>query len=168
MKSNKIIWILILILFLVNGIGLANNLDTFMDTMTKVGDADVAVPLLLISPTSNEFKIDAMKSLIYSGIITEGIKYSVGRKRPPVEGDNEFDPFNGSNDYKSFPSGHATGAFSVARTVSEHYPKYKYPYYTLATMISASRVYKNRHYPLDVIVGSLIGYGSFELIDIKF
>lgn len=62
------------------------------------------------------------------------------------------------NDY-SFPSGHASGAFAGAVVFAAYDKKRKWMYYTLAILISISRVYLLCHYAIDIAFGALIGYG---------
>jgi membrane-associated phospholipid phosphatase len=66
-------------------------------------------------------------------------------------------PFRGS----SFPSGHSTGAFSVATVVATRYQKHRWvPYlaYGMATVISLSRITTAAHFPSDVFLGAAMGY----------
>lgn len=58
----------------------------------------------------------------------------------------------------SFPSGHAAGAFAGAVVFAAYDKKRKWIYYTLAVLISISRVYLLCHYFVDVTVGALVGY----------
>ena len=57
----------------------------------------------------------------------------------------------------SFPSGHATIAFAMAVVLSRKEPKWKWVFYTLAILISFSRIYIGKHFPFDVLVGALLG-----------
>lgn len=66
-------------------------------------------------------------------------------------------PFKGS----SFPSGHATGAFSVATVVAMRYHRHRWvPWavYGFATAVSLSRVTTLAHFPSDVFLGAALGY----------
>jgi len=70
----------------------------------------------------------------------------------------------------SFPSSHASNAFAAAMFFAIFYPKRKWIYFTVATLIALSRVYVGVHYPVDVTVGAVIGafcavlvYGSYQL-----
>jgi membrane-associated PAP2 superfamily phosphatase len=61
----------------------------------------------------------------------------------------------------SFPSGHATAAFSVATVVAYRYRNHRWvpiAAYALATAIAASRVTTMAHFPSDVFLGAAIGY----------
>ncbi|MBR9678562.1 MAG: phosphatase PAP2 family protein [Nanoarchaeota archaeon] len=57
----------------------------------------------------------------------------------------------------SFPSTHAAASFSIAVILSHYYPKQKYLFYLLATLVSFTRVYSGVHYVSDVIVGAGLG-----------
>lgn len=59
----------------------------------------------------------------------------------------------------SFPSGHATMSFAAAVVLSRTEPKWRRAFYLLAVLISFSRIYLGKHYPLDVLGGALLGWG---------
>jgi membrane-associated phospholipid phosphatase len=92
--------------------------------------------------------------------ITVGLKYAVNRKRPDQSNIGVVD--KSSFQDPSFPSGHASSAFSTATSLSLAYPKWYViaPAYTIAGTISYGRVYLGGHYPSDVLAGALIGTGS--------
>jgi membrane-associated phospholipid phosphatase len=60
----------------------------------------------------------------------------------------------------SFPSGHASIAFSLATAVGENHRGARLPLYALATAIAASRVDVRAHRPRDVLAGAAIGYAA--------
>jgi undecaprenyl-diphosphatase len=57
----------------------------------------------------------------------------------------------------SFPSGHAATSFAGATVLSTYAPRYWPAWFLLAAAIAFSRVYVGVHYPLDVIVGAVLG-----------
>lgn len=93
-----------------------------------------------------------------SWVLVEKImKPLVGRVRPSAEmGAIIVGAING--DF-SFPSGHATIAWAMAVVLSKKEPKAKWMFYVLAILISLSRIYLGKHFPLDVISGALLGWG---------
>ncbi|MCF8239930.1 MAG: phosphatase PAP2 family protein [Melioribacteraceae bacterium] len=59
----------------------------------------------------------------------------------------------------SFPSSHAVNNFAVAAFFSMLYPNYKKALFITAFLVALSRPYVGVHYPSDIIIGALIGYG---------
>jgi membrane-associated phospholipid phosphatase len=94
-------------------------------------------------------------------IISETIKPIVNRTRPANAHPTEIftnSPTNGP----SFPSGHATLAFSTASMLAIQYRKWylTVPAYLWAASVGYSRMYLGKHYPSDVLAGALIGTAS--------
>ncbi|MBI2612078.1 phosphatase PAP2 family protein [Candidatus Gottesmanbacteria bacterium] len=58
----------------------------------------------------------------------------------------------------SFPSSHATLAFAGAYVLSMGHKRLSLFYYLIAVLIGFSRIYLGRHYPSDVVVGSILGF----------
>ncbi len=68
---------------------------------------------------------------------------------------------------KSFPSSHAVNNFAVAGILTYYYTKYKWYFYSIASIVAISRVFVGVHYPFDVIGGACIGFMiSFVIIKI--
>lgn len=57
----------------------------------------------------------------------------------------------------SFPSGHAATSFACATVLAVLVPRWRVPFFVLATLIALSRLYNGVHYPTDVVAGALLG-----------
>jgi len=95
-----------------------------------------------------------------SNLVTEVLKYCIGRGRPFVGGEANafhFSHFAGNPAYYSFPSGHATTAFALAFAVSVIWPQARLAMAVYAIVIAASRLVLVAHHPSDVVAGALVG-----------
>jgi len=102
-------------------------------------------------------------SVVTSTIFTYALKNSINRPRPfETYPDIEKLSDGGS---PSFPSGHTSGAFSLATSLSLEYPEWYVvvPSYTWATLVGYSRMDLGVHYPSDVLMGAIVGTGSAYL-----
>ncbi len=115
--------------------------------------AGVLLPLIRDRSAGREHTLRALDSLTVSLALSEALKSVTHVKRPD------------SNEHDSFPSGHATAAFSVAAMESNFHPKEAPLWYAGAAAIADSRVVLHRHRWSDVIAGAALGYGTsqFEL-----
>jgi membrane-associated phospholipid phosphatase len=99
------------------------------------------------------------EALIDGGIVSTALKAITQRPRPRVD-DASGEFFDRGN---SFPSGHATSAWSLATVIAYEYgkrrPLVRFGVYGLATAVSLSRYTGRNHFLSDVLVGSAIGYG---------
>jgi len=102
-------------------------------------------------------------ALLAAGVANGALKTVVGRERPAfTDSPDRFRPFNTKDRWQSFPSGHATVAFSLAAAVSEEAGR---PWVTAATygtaaLVGWSRVYEDRHWTSDVVGGALVGIAA--------
>jgi undecaprenyl-diphosphatase len=91
-----------------------------------------------------------------ASLIVDLLKNTFDRARPP-----ESDPGLGSlvsiPDNPSFPSGHAATAFAAATAIAVLCPKLRPWALVLAAGVALSRVYLRVHFPLDILVGGLLG-----------
>ena len=95
-----------------------------------------------------------------SNLVTEVLKYCIGRGRPFVGGEANafhFSHFAGNPAYYSFPSGHATTAFALALAVSAVWPQARVAMAVYALIIAATRLVLLAHHPSDVVAGAMVG-----------
>ena len=88
------------------------------------------------------------------GLITQGLKYSVDRKRP-------------DGGRYSFPSGHSASVFATAEVLRRHFGwKVGLAAYAGAAYVATSRLSERQHYLSDVVFGAAVGIaaGSTPLI----
>lgn len=108
--------------------------------------------------------LTAAKAFVVSTIFTQIGKQLTHRHRPyqdDVADHANWDGPFGNFDFNSFPSGHATAAFSMATVYAMEYSNTVWVpvlAYTLVTGTSLSRVYDNKHWASDVIIGSALGF----------
>jgi hypothetical protein len=98
----------------------------------------------------------AGKAAVNSLVMAEAFKYSLRRERPyQDDGQGLFFQPGGT----SFPSEHAAAAWSVAAVLAHEYPGplMKILAYGAASLVSYSRIHAQKHFPSDVLVGSLLG-----------
>jgi len=62
------------------------------------------------------------------------------------------------SDSFSFPSSHAVNITAFACTMSHFYPKWKRLFWIIAFSVCYSRVYLGMHYPIDCMMGALLGF----------
>jgi membrane-associated phospholipid phosphatase len=89
-------------------------------------------------------------ALAPTNLVVEGLKRVTQRARP----DGRTQRKNAS-----FPSSHAANAFAIACALTQFRPRWRIPCFVIAGLIAWSRVYLNRHYISDIVVGSAIGAG---------
>ena len=116
-----------------------------------LGDVlSIAIPLSAYGTTlyldDKEGQMQFYKSYGATLVTTNVLKYTVREKRPDSE------------DRDSFPSGHTSSAFAGASYIHMRYG-YKLAIipYLAAIYTGYSRVYANKHHPIDVYVGAAIG-----------
>lgn len=109
--------------------------------------------------------MDFVKASLYSGIIVSGIKHLAHRHRPfqtnPINPYLWDGPLTNDWNHTSFPSGHTIMTWTFASVVALHYKdKLWVPItvYTLATMEGIARMYADKHWSSDVLMGAALGY----------
>ncbi len=131
--------------------------DVAMRHLTRLGDVRVVTPLAMVLalgavPHLRQAGELAMWCLLASHVLVQLMKRRVCRRRPrlPVGLAFLIEP----EDRFSFPSGHATGALSVALPIAVALDGVLGPLVlVLGLAVGVSRCYLGVHYPGDVLVG---------------
>ena len=127
---------------------------SFFNIITYLGSSIFWILLIVLSWIKNKRKLSLqlLFAFILDTIASSILKFAFLRPRPPRSiGLTDFDLG------PSFPSGHSERAFSGSIVLANHYKKYNWLFYSLAVLVSFSRIYIGLHYPLDVLIGSING-----------
>lgn len=95
----------------------------------------------------------------------EGVgKYSFSRRRP-TSAEDEFD-FAFFDTHSSFPSGHATVAFALSKSLSDDIDRQwaTVGLYSIAGISAYVRLIDDMHWASDLIAGAAVGYFSAALV----
>jgi membrane-associated phospholipid phosphatase len=101
---------------------------------------------------------DAVEAaVLVNGLYVYPMKFLLGRSRPSTDlGPWSYNPFNISG---SFPSFHATQAFTAAAVITEYWdnPWLSVLAYGLAASVGVARMYQDNHWLSDVVASAAIG-----------
>ena len=137
-----------------------------------IGTTMYAVGRLSHNERLAEVGLHGTEALFVGELVASGLKLTFGRARPYVDttgpNPNDWQLFRGFRNakYQSFPSGHTVAAFAAAAAVSTEtsiwWPAATYAVigptlYAGAAAVGISRMYNNRHWASDVILGAAIG-----------
>ena len=124
----------------------------------------LAIAMVKNNEPLRKVAIVGLIALCLVSIIVLMLKFSIAEPRPFVALKNvnllviEIDPF-------SFPSGHTTNSFALATVFGLNWQipflkkklKLIWLLIPLASIVGFSRIYVGVHYPIDVLVGAIIG-----------
>lgn len=115
------------------------------------------------------------EAILVGSLFADALKYLFGRARPFVKPPTDSTGFDANDwqigrgirgdSYRSFPSGHTVAAFAAASAVVSETARW-WPNYTWAIaptmyggagLVGVSRMYNNRHWASDVMMGAAIG-----------
>ncbi len=149
----------------------ANTLGTVLP-VTAASAVVYSVGLAADWPRVRLLARHTVQSVIYAAVITTTIKFVAGRGRPFLgNGPGDFQWFETRDDHNSLPSGHTTLVFAVASSISADldFPPATVALYSIATLTGLSRIYVDRHWTSDVVlgaaIGTAVGYGVVHLHD---
>jgi len=143
--------------------------DCFFVTLEKFGDGGYELGFLGVYGAAGYFfdkpgmtgtALLAAESFAAANAASLAVKVIAGRARPYAqEGKSSFTPFTTKTGHTSFPSGHATSAFSVASVFAARSknPAAGIIAYSLASGVALQRVYGDKHWASDVFAGAALG-----------
>ncbi|HEX3740710.1 MAG TPA: phosphatase PAP2 family protein [Terriglobales bacterium] len=112
-------------------------------------------------PHSRETGILSAEAAIDATAVAYALKIVTARQRPYVRSE-DGDFFSGSpaGNRLSFVSEHAALSWSIASVIAHEYPgpATRIAVYGLATVIAATRVTAEQHFPSDVVIGGVVGW----------
>lgn len=129
-------------------------------TAAGVGAGLYATGLIFSEDWTRETGREILTAVALAGLTTGILKSGFGRSRPFVNNKPFiFRPFEFSNNYYSFPSGHATTAFAISTVLASRIgnPYASAGLYSLAFLTAAQRMYSSNHWLSDCIMAASIG-----------
>jgi membrane-associated phospholipid phosphatase len=134
-----------------------------------IGGALYGIGRLADNERMADLGLHGTEAILAGLLVTNIIKVSAGRQRPYVNRDkpHNFGFMRGwsQEQYRSFPSGHSLIGFAAAAAVTDETRRW-WPnsawyigpaMYGGAALIALSRMYDNKHWASDVMIGGLIG-----------
>jgi membrane-associated phospholipid phosphatase len=123
--------------------------------------------LLIKNPWARETALMLSTSLVTSGLIEMALKPLVGRARPEKEqGNYEWSFMSKERGFHSFPSGHASMAFTVSFVLAKRVESIplKMVFYSLAGATTVCRLYSDAHWISDIAFGGVLAWYCSEAV----
>jgi len=149
-----------------------HNKNNFGDNVFKIDDiSNVVIGATLLgtygyglayhNTTIRKLGLQLGEASFYATGITYLVKTIAGRSRPfRNTGHKDFNPIQTNEDKTSFPSGHTTIAFAFSTVMAHQINNifWKVGWYSAASLVGIARVYHDKHWVSDIVLGSAIGY----------
>ena len=158
----------------------SQSLHHTIDQLTRVNETPLTIAAVVTygvgrlahSPTAADVGLHWTEALIFTDVISQAIRGPLGRARPRVVVDDDynpfvFHPFKGFTkfEYRAFPSLHSAVGFATAAALVGEIRERNQdaarwaapPLYALALVPGLTRMYLNQHWASDVISGAFIG-----------
>jgi membrane-associated phospholipid phosphatase len=156
------------------------DVSTFVRTTADPGSVLIGVSLYAVGRVSKQERVadlglHGLEALVVGAAVANVMKVGFGRGRPYLGNDTIFNPDDwgfgrgwGREQYRSFPSGHTVAAFAAAAAVTNEAARWRRGSEWIvgpvlfggAALAGASRMYNNKHWLSDVVMGAAIGVFS--------
>lgn len=150
------------------------SLDNLFTWITLFGNGMTnlltAALLLLILKKKSPLPLQVFLSFIVSGLAVQILKPIFHAPRPSLAISHvayqHFLPGITRSGFTSFPSGHTTTIFALCTILALNTSNkfYQFLLFIIALITGYSRIYLGSHFPIDVMAGALLGYGTALLI----
>ena len=139
-------------------------LDHVLPWLTYLGSHYAFILFIILSwIITKQRKVLRYLVLLYAiqSAVIYSLKFLIQRQRPFLflEMASKLSKGPGEILDPSFPSAHAAFSFMMATLLAAWFPRYRIIFFIIAVFISWTRIYLGVHYPTDVIVGAILGYG---------
>ena len=139
-------------------------LDHVLPWLTYLGSHYAFVLFIILSwAITRKRKVLRYLILLYAiqSTVIYSLKFLIQRQRPFLflEIASKLSKGPGEILDPSFPSAHADFSFMMATLLAAWFPRYWIIFFIIAVFVSWTRIYLGVHYPTDVIVGAILGYG---------
>ncbi len=122
----------------------------------------IGLTMAVVSPSRRKDAVRLALALgVESAFVNGMLKSTIPRERPKVLTDTAYVVRRPMT--KSFPSGHASSACLTATLLSEAVPRLKPVWWSMAGVVSASRIHNRMHHASDVVAGAAIGVAMGRL-----
>lgn len=132
-----------------------------------IGAAFIVIAVVSLDPRHRRSCPQLLAGSIGAGLIANLLKLIVIRFRPrdiQVLPESVFATFgglwskSGGNASQSFPSAHMATAVGLAVMLTAYYPRGRWYFVTLATLVGIQRLECSAHFPSDVFAGAIVGW----------
>ena len=147
----------------------SSTMDNLTNAGEKLGAAQYGLALsgalylsgqIVQEPGLRKTGLMLAEALFLNGITTGVLKVVIGRSRPyGSDGNTDFDFFRLDDEDNSLPSGHTSTAFTIATVLSQRIDNTyaTIALYSFAGLTAVQRIYADKHWFSDVILGAAIG-----------
>ena len=145
------------------------SMDNIMNVSEKLGSPQYGLALSGVLYLGGQFTqenelrktgVILAEAVFLNGITTEVLKIVMGRSRPyNNEGNYDLDFIRINDEDNSLPSGHTSTAFTIATVLSQRIDNTfaSIALYSFAGLTAVQRIYADRHWFSDVVLGAAIG-----------